>query len=238
MVHTERPLQEKMALFWHNHFATAYSKVSGNARRGRRHARDGGESRPRRPPAFPASSSSSASSRSATSATLVIAVAKDVAMLVWLDGRTNVKRQPQENFARELMELFTMGVGNYAETDVYAGARVFTGWNLQRVGGNSDAVTTRSSTTRGSTRRRAKEFTFPIYPTAAKTIPARVGGGRHAGRPRSDRRACVSHPATGPRLARKLYAYFVNEVDAARREPDRGHGVGLLPAAASRSSRC
>ena len=51
-------------------------------------------------------------------------------MLVWLDGRTNVKGKPQENFARELMELFTMGVDTFAETDVYAGARVFTGWNL------------------------------------------------------------------------------------------------------------
>ena len=60
-------------------------------------------------------------------------------MLVWLDGRTNVKAKPQENFARELMELFTMGVGNYAEADVYAGARVFTGWNLARAGGATDA---------------------------------------------------------------------------------------------------
>ena len=55
-------------------------------------------------------------------------------MLVWLDGRSNVRAQPQENFARELMELFTMGVGTFTETDVYAGARVFTGWNLARPG--------------------------------------------------------------------------------------------------------
>ena len=53
-------------------------------------------------------------------------------MLVWLDGRTNVRGRPQENFARELMELFTMGVGTFTENDVYAGARVFTGWNLSR----------------------------------------------------------------------------------------------------------
>ena len=63
---------------------------------------------------------------------LLVAVAKDTAMLVWLDGRTNVRHRPQENFARELMELFTMGVGTFAEEDVYAGARVFTGWNLTR----------------------------------------------------------------------------------------------------------
>ena len=85
----------------------------GQHQRARRHARDGGERRRRRRPAFPGRSSSSARTRSATSGTLLLAVAKDVAMLVWLDGRTNVKAQPQENFARELMELFTMGVGNY-----------------------------------------------------------------------------------------------------------------------------
>ena len=52
-------------------------------------------------------------------------------MLVWLDGRTNTRARPQENFGREVMELFTMGVGNYVEADVYAAARVFTGWNLR-----------------------------------------------------------------------------------------------------------
>ncbi len=65
---------------------------------------------------------------------ILIAIAKDTAMLVWLDGRTNTKARPQENFGREIMELFTMGVGHFTETDVYAAARVFTGWNLQRPG--------------------------------------------------------------------------------------------------------
>ena len=55
-------------------------------------------------------------------------------MLFWLDGRLNTKARPQENFAREVMELFTIGVGQFTESDVYAGARVFTGWNLQRIG--------------------------------------------------------------------------------------------------------
>ena len=56
-------------------------------------------------------------------------MSKDTAMLIWLDNRTNTKAKPQENFAREIMELFTVGVGNYTEADVYAGARVFSGWN-------------------------------------------------------------------------------------------------------------
>ena len=75
---------------------------------------------------------------------LLIEVAKDPAMLVWLDGRTNTRARPQENFGREIMELFTFGVGNYTEQDVYAAARVFTGWNLRAVatpGGANDPTT-------------------------------------------------------------------------------------------------
>src|ERR1044071_3641002 len=62
---------------------------------------------------------------------LLVEVAKDPAMLVWLDGQSNTKAKPQENFGREIMELFTVGVGYYTESDVYAAARVFTGWNLR-----------------------------------------------------------------------------------------------------------
>src|SRR5579872_3277288 len=51
-------------------------------------------------------------------------------MLIWLDGATNRKAAPNENFGRELMELFTLGIGNYSEDDVKAAARAFTGWNL------------------------------------------------------------------------------------------------------------
>ncbi|HEX4704195.1 MAG TPA: DUF1800 family protein, partial [Pseudonocardiaceae bacterium] len=61
---------------------------------------------------------------------LAQAVAKDPAMLLWLDAATNVKAHPNENFARELMELFTLGIGNYSETDVKEAARAFTGWRL------------------------------------------------------------------------------------------------------------
>jgi uncharacterized protein (DUF1800 family) len=221
MVHSERPLQEKMALFWHNHFATAFSKVSGTLG-----AADGTR-------AMAAKATETAGTvpgqlelfrqlAVGNFRTLVTAVAKDVAMLVWLDGRTNVKRQPQENFARELMELFTMGVGNYAETDVYAGARVFTGWNLQRVGGNNGFNAFFYDARQHETS--AKDFTFPIYPGGSKRIPARAeADGIQDGLDLIT--ACVSHPATGPRLARKLYAYFVNEVE----QPD----VSLITAMAS-----
>jgi uncharacterized protein (DUF1800 family) len=137
-------------------------------------------------------------------------------MLVWLDGRTNVRGKPQENFARELMELFTMGVGTFEETDVYAGARVFTGWNLARLTLNGSPyfafnyVAAQHDTD-------AKEFTFPIYPDGSRRIPARAAAsGMQDGIDLVD--AVARHPATGPRLARKLYQYFINEADP----PDEG----------------
>ncbi len=75
-------------------------------------------------------------------------------MLLWLDGATNTKDKPQENFGRELMELFTVGVGHYTEPDVYAAARVFSGWNLRTSGtlgsgGGSVFVPLRSDEARG-----------------------------------------------------------------------------------------
>jgi uncharacterized protein (DUF1800 family) len=212
MVHTERPLQEKMTLFWHNHFATAYSKVSGNTS-----ALDGTRAMAAKasetPSGLPGQIELFRENAVGNFRSLLLAVAKDVAMLVWLDGRTNVKAKPQENFARELMELFTMGVGNYAEADVYAGARVFTGWNMARTGGGTDAGYYTFNYVARDHETTAKEFTFPIYPGGSKTIPARsAADGLQDGIDLID--AVVRHPATGPRLARKLYGYFVNETDA------------------------
>ena len=212
MVHTERPLQEKMTLFWHNHFATAYSKVAGEIG-----AAEGARALAAKPSEHPAGLEGQLElmRRMATGnfRDLAIAMSRDTAMIVWLDGRTNVKAKPQENFARELMELFTMGVGHYTEEDVYAGARVFTGWNLT---GRQAAATTPYYNffyNAGQHDTTAKEFTFPIYQNGGRMIPARSAlGGMQDGIDLID--ACVRHPATGPRLARKLYGYFINEVDA------------------------
>ncbi len=88
-------------------------------------------------------------------------------------GAPNFRAQPQENFARELMELFTMGVGTFAESDVYAGARVFTGWNLHRPGaGAAQRYSFNYNPAQHETT--AKEFTFPIYADGSKIIPARA----------------------------------------------------------------
>jgi uncharacterized protein (DUF1800 family) len=148
---------------------------------------------------------------------LLIEVAKDPAMLVWLDGRTNVRARPQENFARELMELFTLGVGRFEETDVYAGARVFTGWNLALANRNTAQARYEFFYNSAQHDTTAKDFSFPIYADGRRTIPARSAGeGMQDGIDFIN--AVARHPDTGPRLARKLYAYFVNEVDA----PDEG----------------
>ena len=106
------PLREKMTLFWHNHFATSNAKVRnagymlGMYDLMNRHAlgnfRD-----------------------------LLQEISKDPAMMVWLDTNQNKKGQPNENYARELMELFSLGIGNYTEKDIREAARAFTGWEIR-----------------------------------------------------------------------------------------------------------
>ncbi len=215
LVHSARPLQEKMALFWHNHFATAYSKIAGLA---------GATAATRMMAAKPSEDANGVRGQVellrqhalGNFRTLLVEIARDPAMLFWLDGRTNIRTRPQENYARELMELFTMGVGSFQETDVYAGARVFTGWNLQRQG-TGDSTYYQFFYNAGQHDTGAKEFSFPIYPDGGRQIPSRAAGaGMQDGLDLID--AVARHPETGRRLARKLYAFFVNEVSA----PDEG----------------
>src|SRR5262249_49291101 len=121
MLQTTHPVEEKMALLWHGHFATHENKVrdyrkmlqqidlfekgaTGNLR------------------------------------DLTIQVARNPAMLYFLDAQYNVKGAANENFAREVMELFTMGVGNYTEKDVREGARAFTGWYFDDLSFKVDAA--------------------------------------------------------------------------------------------------
>ena len=111
MINTPRPLEEKMALFWHQLFATGYSKVavapelSEQIRMFRRHGlgsfRD-----------------------------LLVELAKNPAMIFWLDNNGNHKGAVNENWGRELLELFSLGVGNYSEDDIKEASRAFTGWTM------------------------------------------------------------------------------------------------------------
>ena len=112
---TRFPLEEKLTLYWHDHFATGFSKVQrpklmvGQNRLLRDHA--GGNFR-----------------------ALCNAITGDAAMLVWLDGNTNQKIKPNENYGREFMELFTLGRDHYTQEDVTQAARAFTGYTTDGQG--------------------------------------------------------------------------------------------------------
>ena len=112
MVNTPRPLQEKMALFWHYVFVTAISKVEQSSQMANQVAlfREHGMGNYRQ---------------------LLVELARDPAMIFWLDNQDNHKKAPNENWGRELLELFSMGVANYTENDVYECSRAFTGWTFE-----------------------------------------------------------------------------------------------------------
>jgi uncharacterized protein (DUF1800 family) len=145
---------------------------------------------------------------------LLIAVAQDPAMLVFLDGRTNTKAKPQENFGREVMELFTWGLGHYTENDVYAAARVFTGWNLRNVpgaNGNDPAAYQEFIYSAAQHDTTAKTFTFGV--AGSSTIPPRAAAaGIQDGIDFLSMLA--NHPETARRLARKLWNFFVSDLEA------------------------
>jgi uncharacterized protein (DUF1800 family) len=212
MVHSQRPLQEKMTLFWHNHFATAFSKLQNTGGIG---SVIGTKMMANKAGGLPGPQGQIETLRQLALGKfrdLLFEMARDPAMLVWLDGRLNTRQRPQENFGREIMELFTFGLGNYTEQDVYAAARVFTGWNIRLVRGVDEANTYYEFVfIPGQHEPTAKEFTFPIYSNGRNVIPARTAAdGMQDG---IDFIAALArHPETARRLARKLWNFFVSEV--------------------------
>jgi uncharacterized protein (DUF1800 family) len=116
MTMSEQGATEKLTFFWHDHFATSANKVNN-------------------PDLMLAQNQLFRQLGGGNFETLTQAVAKDGAMMIWLDSNKNQKGKPNENFARELMELFTVGIGNYTDEDVREGARAFTGWRFNRQGG-------------------------------------------------------------------------------------------------------
>ena len=113
MLVTDQPLTERLVLFWHNHFTSSLQKV-------------------RFPPALFRQNALFRREAAGNFATLLKEVARDPAMLIYLDGMRSVARKPNENFARELLELFTLGEGHYGEADIKEAARAFTGWTVDR----------------------------------------------------------------------------------------------------------
>jgi hypothetical protein len=112
MTYTKAVLREKMTFFWHNHFATSMQiaylmQVQNNTLR---------------------------ANALGSFKTMLHAISKDPAMIIYLNNQQNVKDHPNENFAREVMELFTLGEGNYTEKDIKEAARAFTGWTTNKMG--------------------------------------------------------------------------------------------------------
>lgn len=167
MLVTPRPLQEKMTLFWHGHFATSEEKVRDVRKMARQNQllREKGNGRFRE---------------------LMLGIAQDPAMLAYLDAGVNVKGAPNENFAREIMEMFTLGVGHYSEADIREAARAFTGWNAQGL-------------------------RFAIDPARHDDGVKRLFGreGRFGGEEVID--ILLAQPACAEYLAGKLHAYFVRD---------------------------
>lgn len=165
MTFSQRPLEEKMTLFWHGHFATSARKVRSSY-------------------LMYMQNLLFRQNAVADFHRLLLGVSRDPAMILWLDNQQNRKGKPNENYAREIMELFTLGIGNYSERDIKDAARAFTGWQV-----------------------RNGMFAFNRFQHdfGQKTVLGASGdlnGDEVVG-------VLVRHPATAQFLARKLVKFFV-----------------------------
>jgi uncharacterized protein (DUF1800 family) len=181
MINTGRPLQEKMALFWHCLFATAFNKSNHSQQVQiqidmlRKHCL--GSFR-----------------------TILVELSRDPAMIFWLDNQENTNAVHNENYGRELLELFSMGIGNYTEDDVKECARAFTGWSIKNV------------LNTGPFGRNVWEFQFNAdqHDYGEKTFLGETG--TFDGEDVID--IIVRQPATARFLAHRLYLFFISD------EPD------------------
>ncbi len=169
MVAGPAPLREKLVLFWHGHFATSAQKVKDAWMMIQQNA------------IFRANAAGNW-------LTMLRAVSKDPAMLVWLDQAESRRDHPNENFAREVMELFTLGEGRYTEKDVTEAARALTGWSIDRV----------------SERFQFRPF---FHDNSSKTIFGQTGffDGDDV------LRLILAQPQAAEFIARKLWVFFAND---------------------------
>jgi uncharacterized protein (DUF1800 family) len=167
MINTPRPLEEKMTLFWHNHFATAIYKV-------------------RSPYLMFKQNQLLRSNGMGNFEDLLMEITQDPAMLLWLDGAQNRKGTANENYGREVMEVFTTGRGYYTEDDVQAAARAFTGYTIDK-DGNS-------------------RFNPGLHDDGTKTFLGHTGnlGAEDIVH------ILANHPATAKNISTELFQYFAN----------------------------
>jgi uncharacterized protein (DUF1800 family) len=187
MINTKRPLEEKIALFWHGLFATAYGKLN--------HAK-----------AVVNQTNTFRRQGLGSFANLLRELSRDPAMIFWLDNKDNHKDAPNENFGRELLELFSMGIGTYTEEDVKSCAKAFTGWTIQ----NADYMSIRAS--RDSIWPSGRiDWQFVYLPEDHDDSEKRFLG--HTGRFNGDDIIDIitQHPASSWFIAGQLYKFFVSD---------------------------
>lgn len=167
LLNSPHPLLERMTLFWHNHFATSNAKVQdvGSMYRQNQLLRKHALTR---------------------FGPMLHEISEDPAMLVWLDTVANKKGKPNENYARELMELFSLGIGNYTEQDIRQAARAFTGWSIK-----NDRF----------------YLNLDEHDDGEKTVFKKTGN--FSGHQIVD--LCLEHSACAQFLVRKLFRYFISE---------------------------
>lgn len=169
MVSTPRPLQEKMTLFWHGHFTSGFREVQSSR-------------------AMYIQNELFRQMAAGSFRDLLLEVSRDPAMILYLNTQQNSKRNPNENYARELLELFTMGVGHYSEQDIKEAARAFTGIRLDR------------RTCEVSFRRRQHD-------SGEKTLLGRTGDFQ----PADVIAIILDQPATAEFMSRKIWEFFAYE---------------------------
>jgi uncharacterized protein (DUF1800 family) len=174
ILHGPDPLREKLTLFWHGHFATSNKKVEAVALMDK-------QNETLRAHAL------------GPFAAMLEAIIPDPAMLVWLDGGNSRKEKPNENFAREFLELFTLGVGHYTERDIREAARAFTGWVRQDSRGFRDTPE------------------FKHEPEQVDKGPKTFLGLNGPWGPSDIVRIALERPEAATFLAGKLYRWFIDE---------------------------
>lgn len=182
MIESPRPLEEKMTLFWHGHFATNFRTIENSYH-------------------MFAQNNLFRTHALGSFRNLLLAIIRDPAMIAYLDNNDSKKGKPNENLARELMELFALGIGNYSERDIKEGARSLTGYTFE-------------------------DDTFVFQPkshdSGVKTILGRTG----AMNGEDFVETILAQPACAKFIARKLYHFFVADVPS----DERGGDASLDPA--------
>ncbi|MFL5331137.1 MAG: DUF1800 family protein [Gemmataceae bacterium] len=167
ILETKNPFREKLTIFWHNHFATSQAKVRnagfmiGMIELFHKHALG-------------------------NFTDLLQEVSKDPAMLIWLDAATSKKGIPNENYARELMELFSLGIGHYTEADIREAAKAFTGWEIKG---------------------KQSHFNKSEHDNSQKTVLGKSG--RFQGE--DVVKICLDQPACAEFICGKLFRFFISE---------------------------